>query len=567
MNKKCVVALASILLTNAASAATRIDLAHQSGNYIKPYVIATPTQTPISILNSTELRQTRIDVDFNQTSHVRFQQMYAGIPVWNATAIVHLPKTNKMNKNNHKLGLSAHLNQHKSMNGVIYEGLEQDLGSRSTYNFSGLNKKKAIKKAKRAFEKKLGRVNLSYTQELLKTIVYVDKLQQAHYAFLISFYYDDGATGAHRPTIIMDAESLHIYRQWDGVLSENPMEIPEVLAGGIGGNGKVGEVIYDGAEGHLPAVKAQLVHREGQHGGMSFQLNYCLLVNDNVTIHDMSYGDVNPSLCARGEQVSPIYWLSNDFNGTRWKGDEVNGGYSPSLDAFYSANTVINFYRDWYDMPALVEEDGETPMHLNMRVHYGRNFDNAFWDGEQMTFGDGGPMFYPLTSLSVTAHEIGHGFTAQHAGLDYSEPQMGALHEAFSDEAGVATQYYATGTSTWEIGRDIKKNEGAMRYLDNPTKDGISIDHMRDFDASEAHAGAGIFNKAFYLIATTNGWDIRKAFNIMIKANMNYWNPSMTTLEEAACGVTAATKDYGYNVADVRVAFAMVGLDTGLCSE
>jgi len=88
---------------------------------------------------------------------------------------------------------------------------------------------------------------------------------------------------------------------------------------------------------------------------------------------------------------------------------------------------------------------------------------------------------------------------------------------------------------------------------------------MRDFDASEVHAGAGIFNKAFYLIATSKGWDIRKAFDVMLKANIHYWNSSMTTLTEAACGVTAATQDYGYNVADVRVAFAQVGLDTGLC--
>jgi len=144
MNKKLVMVLASALLTHAASAATRIDLSHQSGNYIKPYVIATPT----AVLNSTELRQTRTDVDFNQTSHVRLQQMYAGVPVWNATAIAHIPKANQ------KLGLYAHLNQHTSMTGVIYEGLGQDLGTRPTYSSSELKKKKKIKKDKLKFKKK-----------------------------------------------------------------------------------------------------------------------------------------------------------------------------------------------------------------------------------------------------------------------------------------------------------------------------------------------------------------------------------------------------------------------------
>lgn len=182
-----------------------------------------------------------------------------------------------------------------------------------------------------------------------------------------------------------------------------------------------------------------------------------------------------------------------------------------------------------------------------------------------MTFGDGGTMFYPLTSLSITAHKISHGFTSQHSSIDGSQPQMAALHEAFSDEAAVTMQYYATGKITWDIGRDVMKNEGALRYLDNPKKDGISIDNLKDFDETEAHYGAGIFNKAFYLLATTKGWDVKKAFNVMIKANMNYWTSSMTTLTEAACGVTSAARDYGYNTADVRVAFIKIGIDTAGC--
>lgn len=556
MNKNLVLALAGALLSQPALTATRIDLQHQSGNYIKPYVVSNVISNSAFLVPSTQLRQVKEEIDFNQTRHIRLQQMYAGVPVWNATAIVHLPKATN------KLGLHSNLNRHTLMSGAIYEGLEQDLGTHQAKNGT-----EALVKAKRAFEEKLGLSGVSYTQESIKTIVYIDQSQQAHYAFLISFYYDDGETGAHRPTSIMDAESYEVYRFWDGVLSENPMKRSEALVGGVGGNEKIGEVFYDGAEGHLPPVKAQYMRYEGQQGGTTFQQNYCMLMNDEIMIDDMSYGGINPSLCSVAGQFSSLFWLSNDYNGTRWKGDEVNGGYSPSLDAFYGANTVLNFYREWYGMPALIQEDGKTPMPLIMRVHYGRNYDNAFWDGQQMTFGDGGSLFYPLTSLGVAAHEISHGFTSQHSDIDYSLPEMGALHEAFSDEAAVAIQYYATGKSVWDIGRDIKKDEGAMRYLDNPKKDGRSIDHMRDFDASEVHAGAGIFNKAFYLIATSKGWDIRKAFDVMLKANIHYWNSSMTTLTEAACGVTAATQDYGYNVADVRVAFAQVGIDTGQCSK
>ncbi|MDF1645585.1 MAG: M4 family metallopeptidase [Legionellaceae bacterium] len=558
MNHKLIVTLTSALLTNITLAATQVDLRHQSAHYIKPYFLTSSASS--SGLN--QLQVIRTDVDFNQTSHVRLQQLYLGLPVWNATPVVHLPKLNN------QLGVYASLNQHTAMNGVIYEGLDKDLGVATIHCLSKSQKDKAIKKAQLAFEKKWGLAGLSYAKESVKTIVYVDKTKQAHYAFLVSFYYDDGATGAHRPTSIMDADSLFVYRNWDAVLSEKSgeIEVEEAFIGGVGGNEKIGEVIYDGVDDHLPAMKAKHFQYNGKQGPASYQLDYCILMNDDIAVYDVSYMGVNPLSCLRKKQDESFFWLSIDNHERRWKADEVNGGYSPSLDAFYGANIVNDFYREWYGVPALVEEDGKTPMQLKMRVHYGRNFENAFWDGEQMTFGDGGVRFYPLTSLDITAHEVSHGFTSQHSGLDYSNPQMGALHEAFSDAAAIAMQYYVTGKSNWDIGRDIKKDEGALRYLDNPKKDGSSIDNMNDFDDTEVHAGAGIFNKAFYLIATTKGWDIRKAFDVMVKANMNYWNSSMTTLTEAACGVVAATEDYGYNLADVRVSFAKVGIDTAECS-
>jgi pseudolysin len=555
MNKTHLLAITGILLTHLAPAATRIELTHQSANYIKPYFAANQAMSS----NLYALHQTKTDIDFNQTMHVHLQQMYSGVPVWNATAIAHLPKANN------RLSLSANLNKNTTLNGVLYEGLTQDLVSTSTNALSKLQQEKAMKEAKLAFEKNIGKINLKYTDNSIKTIVFVDESNQANYAFLVSFYYDDGATGAHIPTSIMDAETLHVYRAWDGVMSENSIEMSEELVGGVGGNEKIGERNYDGVEGHFPALNGIHIKFQGNQDGVDFAMDLCMLVNDDITIYDMSYGSTSLAICSRKEQANDVFWLSLDNNNTRWKADEMNGGYSPSLDAFYNATIVTRFYREWYGVPALVEEDGKTPMKLNMRVHYGRNFDNAFWDGKQMTFGDGGSIFYPLTSLDITAHEISHGFTWQHSGIDIFMPQMAALHEAFSDEAAITMQYYATGKYTWDIGRDAIKGDGALRYLDNPKQDGNSIDHMRDFNNTEAHAGAGIFNKAFYLLTTTPGWDIRKAFNVMVKANMNYWTSSMTTLVEAACGVTSATRDYGYNTDDVRVAFSKVGIDTVNC--
>lgn len=73
---------------------------------------------------------------------------------------------------------------------------------------------------------------------------------------------------------------------------------------------------------------------------------------------------------------------------------------------------------------------------LHMKVHYyGNGYENAFWDGQAMTFGDGRSRFYPLVSLDVSAHEVSHGFTELNSGLVY---ESGGINEAFSDMAGRA---------------------------------------------------------------------------------------------------------------------------------
>lgn len=101
-------------------------------------------------------------------------------------------------------------------------------------------------------------------------------------------------------------------------------------------------------------------------------------------------------------------------------------------------------YRNWYNTAPL-------SFKLKMRVHYGRNYENAFWDGSQMTFGDGATTFYPLVSLDVAAHEVSHGFTEQNSGLVYSG-QSGGINEAFSDMAGEAAENYMKGSNDWLVG-------------------------------------------------------------------------------------------------------------------
>ncbi len=133
-------------------------------------------------------------------------------------------------------------------------------------------------------------------------------------------------------------------------------------------------------------------------------------------------------------------------------------------------------YNTWFGAPPLNQV-------LQMYVHYGRNYENAFWDGQHMNFGDGASYFYPLTALDVTGHEISHGFTEQHSNLQYSG-QSGGMNEAFSDMAGEAVEYFDRGSNDFLVGADIVKSGPALRDMCNPTSDGWSIDNAADYTAA-----------------------------------------------------------------------------------
>jgi Zn-dependent metalloprotease len=176
-----------------------------------------------------------------------------------------------------------------------------------------------------------------------------------------------------------------------------------------------------------------------------------------------------------------------------------------------------------------------------------------------MTFGDGGSTFYPLVSLDVSAHEVSHGFTQQHSNLTYAG-QSGGINEAYSDIAGEAAEFYMRGSNDFKVGAEILKGSGALRYINNPTLDGASIDNAADYDDGlDVHHSSGVYNRAFYLLATTAGWGTVKAFQVFGRANALYWTAD-NTFNEAECGVETAATDLGYSTADVTAAFAAVGV-------
>jgi pseudolysin len=281
-------------------------------------------------------------------------------------------------------------------------------------------------------------------------------------------------------------------------------------------------------------------------------------------------------------------------NNVFWDGsmDTANGGFSPANDALYAGTKVQSLYKEWYKMPMLVNHDGK-PMLLKMFAHYGKRWENAEWDDvrSEIHLGDGKDWAYPLTSLGVIAHEVSHGFTSQHSNLNYAD-QSGSMNESFSDMAAQAAEVFATGHNTWQIGPEIVKQENsALRYMDQPSKDcrkgdnagdGCSIDSAAEYDhlvrygneelrlygdslqSYIVHTASGVYNHMFYYLATSEGWDVKKAFEVMIHANSFYWTPS-TEFHDGACGVMKSATDLHYDTAAVAEAFKKVGIDTAQC--
>ena len=151
-------------------------------------------------------------------------------------------------------------------------------------------------------------------------------------------------------------------------------------------------------------------------------------------------------------------------------------------------------------------------MPLEATVHFGDHYDNAFWDGERMVFGDGdGEVFRGFTnSLSVIGHELAHGVTERTAKLRY-QGQSGALNEHISDVFGALVEQYSMGqdgeSATWLIRSMI---EPGTAYDDDVLGRDPQPGHFdryieTDEDNGGVHLNSGIPNRAFALASVELG--------------------------------------------------------------
>jgi len=261
-------------------------------------------------------------------------------------------------------------------------------------------------------------------------------------------------------------------------------------------------------------------------------------------VYDASHGEELPGRLVRDETDGPTGDRSVD-------------------EAFDGAGHTWNFYNEAYGRNS-IDDYG---MIINQTVHFGTDYNNAFWNGEQMVYGDGdGELFDSFTTdLDIIAHELTHGVVQYEAGLRYYF-QSGALNESFADVFGTLVKQRALNQDVngadWLVGDNVLVGKFALRslkapgtaYLDHPI---IGTDPqpatMDDYaelsrwqDNGGVHINSGIPNHAFYIAAKEiggNAWE--KTGLIWYKALTEKLRSSANFAKAASATIRSAREEFG----------------------
>lgn len=531
------------LLSSCGFAAESVDYYQAPLNQLEHYNLRSKSVTD---KKSNSLRPLNTTTTGDKTN-TRYQQFYRGVPVVGEQVIL------------------TQNTQGTKVNGHLLEDLNIDIKPK-------LSPQEALELAKKAYFK--NQLAGTIKEESITLQIRSLEVEKPLLVYQVDFKSLSEDNKPLWPFFIIDAQTGSLLKEWNN--------IKYYLEKGPGGNENVHEYWY-GKEG-LPALD---VTKKGP---------FCIMDDPQVKLVQVHQAwDWENTITKAFE-----YLCGNNV------AEDTNGAYSPTNDAYYFGHTIVDMYKNWYGVHALQHPDG-SPMQLVMRVHFGKNYDNAFWDGRAMSFGDGLD-FLPLVSLDIAAHEVTHGFTEQHANLEYHD-QSGALNESMSDMAGQAAKAYLLETLpllynkahlkpnevTWGIGETIMRAAfgKALRFMDMPSSDGYSADCLDKniaqghgaycaisypelvayaavaFSDPEqrqsyiVHTASGVFNKAFYLWSQEVG--IKNAYRTMLLANTKYWT-STTGFLDGACGCLYAAKDFQLNITQLKTVFGQVGIDTQKCA-
>ncbi|CAM4239737.1 M4 family metallopeptidase [Zobellia roscoffensis] len=249
-----------------------------------------------------------------------------------------------------------------------------------------------------------------------------------------------------------------------------------------------------------------------------------------------------------------------------------------AVSAHYNSEVAYNFFKNTFNRNSINGQGGTIISVINVSDENEEGFDNAFWNGKAMFYGNGKNAFSPFAgALDVGGHEMSHGVIEATANLEYKN-QSGAINESFADIFGAMID-----REDWLIGEDVVNTQyfvsGAMRDMQDPNNGvnqgerGWQPKDMTEFysgseDNGGVHRNSGIVNRAYYLIATDLGKE--KAEQIYYRALETYLTVSSQFIDLRIAIIQSATDLHGENSQEVeaaKTAFDTVGITEGEATE
>jgi Zn-dependent metalloprotease len=297
--------------------------------------------------------------------------------------------------------------------------------------------------------------------------------------------------------------------------------------------------------------------------------------------------------CKKGSS----YTAAVDFTDADNSWTEYNNANYDNVagDAHFGAQATYDYWKAVFGRNSYDNAGAKIKsyVHFDDTPGDGVGFENAYWDGVEMTYGDGASTFKPLAALDVCGHEIGHAVCEKTANLTYAN-ESGAMNEGLSDIWGASIEKYTvdkftlTGKSTYLIGEEVMKQGGALRSMSSPNTYGQPAYYKGQYwaattsspsnanDQGGVHTNSGVLNYWYYLISAgktgTNekgasfavtGIGLTDAAKITFRMESVYMTASSTYANARTYSIQAATDLFGATstqTQSVTNAWAAVGI-------
>lgn len=515
-------------------------LASSAYNYleaVKPYLkIANP---------DTELNIIKNETDEIETTHLRMQQIYKGVPVYGGEMILHQKADEDVSL------LNGHFYPTPSLEDVKPSLSDDNVGKIAIGDIS----KTSIVKPMTATEMTI----LKYEKPKTELIIYHQN-EKAD-AERLAYHVTVRPNFLERWVYVIDANSGEILDKYNYTCTLDG--VATATARDLNGFSRSINTYQSGSAYNLIDASR----------GMFGRGNRALKADDPQRVIwtiDATNSKVNEDLTIRQVSSTNNAWSS-----------------ATAVSAHYNAGLAYDYYEKRHGRKSLNDTDGTIISIINITDENGKGFDNAFWNGEYMGYGNGGTAFKPLAGgLDVAGHEMTHGVIEKTANLEY-KGQSGAINESLADCFGALIEA-KTGNDLWKLGEDVVVTRfyptGALRDLSNPNNGGRGLadngyqpaSMNQYYSGSEdnygVHINSGVTNNAFYRFITTIGNNpaaITKAEKIYYRALKIYLTRTSKFLDLRRALIQSATDlkaSAGVTDADItalRNAFDTVGITDG----